>query len=527
MNIFHQKRLVGVISLGLIIVISTLIFSNNITKSASEFQFRSYRDGSEALVLGKIFADLEKISTNQANLGFIEKDKITKNANVLASYMRIDHPNILVPVDINDPNWVHGFGVSTSVFLLARAQVAKLGYAENELKSGQKIRFSNGETRIITKIEVNDAFIQVYYSGVKIPFTQLTFPSQIKILDKSNYVFDEYKSQYGLQGIFFSWRYKHSYFFSTVYSLQFLCAALTAMVLILLCREYGLVFGRAFGVIFVVSVLESPWIVSIARNLYWVPFLWFFPALITMWIYRYSKDSKKIAFLYILFFLAIFLKSLAGYEYLSSIVLFSLSIFFVDPFCPIPKYSITSTIKIIGVLFVLSVLGFSAALLFHGSIRSDSIINGIKNIFQSEAIKYTQLSKVVGNISLGMDMTLWDVLKKYIAHWESPVILRLNNSFVFLTLIIFTCISIAVQYLISDSLRHRDLALVIFMSLPPLSWLILMKGHSVIHTHLNYVLWNFGFLPTIIFVAWRGLILLITNHQRIFSYQILLKEKKY
>ncbi|AUH71021.1 hypothetical protein [Legionella sainthelensi] len=516
MNIFHQKGLVGFIGLGLMILISTLIFSNNITKSASEFQFRSYRDGSEALVLGKIFADLENISTNQANLGFIEKDKITKNANVLANYMRIDYPNSLIPVDINDLNWSHGFGISAPIFLLARAEIAKLGYAENELKTGQKVHFSNGETRTITKIEVKNSFIQVYYSGAKIDFAQLKFPSQIKILDASNYVFDEYKSQYGLQGIFFSWFYKHFYFFSTVYSLQFLCAALTAIVLVLLCREYGFVFGKAFGVIFLISVLESPWIVSIARNLYWVPFLWFFPSLITMRIYRKSPDSKK-SVLYILFLTAIFLKSLTGYEYLSSIVLFSLAIFFVDPFYPIPKYDVKVTIKIISVLFVLSILGFGLALLFHGSIRSDSIVNGVKNIFQSEAIKYTQLSKVVGNISLGMDMTLWDVLKKYIVHWESPVILRLNNPFVFVTLIIFTCLSILLQYLISDRFRHRDFALVVFMALPPLSWLILMKGHSVIHTHLNYVLWNFGFLPTIIFVIWRGLWLLITKYQKVFS----------
>ncbi len=527
MNIFHQKGLVGFICLGLMIFISTLIFSNNITKSVSEFQFRSYRDGSEALVLGKIFADLENIPTNQANLGFIEKDKITKNANVLANYMRIDYPNILIPVDINDLNWSHGFGISAPVFLLARAETAKLGYAENELKNGQKIHFSNGETRTITKIEVKNAFIQVYYSGTKIDFARLTYPSKIKILDASNYVFDEYKSQYGFQGIFFSWLHKHFYFFSTVYSLQFLCAALTAIVLVLLCREYGFVFGRAFGVIFLISVLESPWIVSIARNLYWVPFLWFFPSLITMWIYRNSTNSKTGIFLYILFFLAIFLKSLAGYEYLSSIVLFSLVIFFVDPFCPMPKYDVKSSIKIIAVLFALSVLGFGFALLFHGSIRGDSIVNGVKNIFQSEAIKYTQLGKVVGNIALGMDVALWDVLEKYIVHWENPVILRLNNPFVFVTLIIFTCISISVQYLISDRLRRRDLALVVFMALPPLSWLILMKGHSVIHTHLNYVLWSFGFLPAIIFVIWRSLFLLTTRYQKIFSCNMLLKEKQY
>jgi hypothetical protein len=274
------------------VLLSTLVFSNNIIKSASEFQFRTFRDGSEALVLGRIFADVEGIQTDRANLGFIEKNIITKNADVLAVYNRLDVPNAVMPYDLNDKNWSHGNGTFDAVFLLQRTDVAKLGYASNELAVGQKIRFSNGEIRVITKVALYNLYLQVYYSGAKLEGAQFGYPNLIEVMDSKNYVFDGYKSQYGLQGVVFSYIYRHIAFFETVGALQFLNAALFAVVLVLLCREYKITFENHFGLVFLISMLGSPWIVSFARNLYWVPFLWFLPALIVMWLYR-SKLSNS------------------------------------------------------------------------------------------------------------------------------------------------------------------------------------------------------------------------------------------
>ena len=131
--------------------------------------------------MGKIFADAEGIRTGRINLGFIEKDKITKSADVLGVYERLNFMNSLIPKDINDANWKHGIATFDSVFILARANVAQLGYASNELLLGQQLTFSNGEARSVTKIEFNEKYLYINYSGERLDGDIVGYPSAIKI----------------------------------------------------------------------------------------------------------------------------------------------------------------------------------------------------------------------------------------------------------------------------------------------------------------------------------------------------------
>jgi hypothetical protein len=507
-----RHKLYGFGWYAILILFTSFVFSTNAIKSASEFQFRTYRDGSEALVLGKIFADMEGIPTGRPNLGFIEKSIVTKSADVLATYKRVNYPNAVVPEDLNDQQWRHGISTFDAAFLLPRANVAKLGYATNELAPEQKIRFANGDVRTVTKVTYDERYLQVYYSGEKLESAKIGFPHPIDVLGEQNYVFDAYQSQYGLQGIVFSWIHRNIGFFATFERMQFLAASLCAAVLVLLCREYRIAFSNHFGFVFFISMITSPWIIAVARNLYWVPVLWFLPALTAMWIYRSPENSRVRKLLYFLFFVAIFLKCLTGYEYLSSIVIFSLSIFLIDPFLPTPRYRRSSTIKVVLFLSALSVAGFVIALLMHASIRADSIAEGLRFTLQQDAVKYTSIAANGGNGGAA-NVPLFDLLKTYIFDWHTPVVFWINHQLVFPALVAFAFLSIVFQYLTSDIARHRDAALIIVMLLAPLSWLILMRGHSVIHVHLNYVLWYFGFIPSLLFVTARG-VLLCWHHVR-------------
>ena len=76
--------------------------------------------------------------------------------------------------------------------------------------------------------------------------------------------------------------------------------------------------------------------------------------------------------------------------------------------------------------------------------------------------------------------------------------------YLYLTML-FLVMSILVFYRrdekISANQRQRNIALVFatwFSILAPLSWYVIFKGHSFIHTHMNYILWQmpytfFGF----------------------------------
>lgn len=503
MKIFHKNRFSRFVWYFSLIFIVTLIFANNLTHSSSEFQFRTYRDGSEALVLGKIFADFKGIQTDRANLGFVEKEKITKSADVLAVYKRVNNPNAVTLENLNDSNWSNGIGLFAPVFLLPLADVAKLGYASNEFLLGQRVKFSNGEVRNIIKVEKNNGYLQVYYSGEMLKGGVVGYPKPIELMD-SNYVFDPYKSQFGLQGCVLSWVYSHIPMLAKVERMQFLLAALCAFVLVLLSREYQLSLSHGFGIVFLISVIASPWIVSMARSLYWVPFLWFLPALVVMWLYRFYSQPNIRKLMYFLYFLVVLLKSLSGYEYLSTIVLFSLAIFLIDPFLVVRRHRVVDTINIVMVLFVLSLAAFSVALLAQSYIRADTVAQGLEVTLHGDAIKYTRLTEVFGGVSRGTDTPLLNVMQKYVFNWTTPVIFGYENNLFFPVLIILAVVSIAFQYFIADVARYRDSALVFIMLLAPISWLVVMKGHSVIHVHLNYVLWYFGFIPALIFVVLRG-----------------------
>ena len=50
--------------------------------------------------------------------------------------------------------------------------------------------------------------------------------------------------------------------------------------------------------------------------------------------------------------------------------------------------------------------------------------------------------------------------------------------------------------------------LLLFAFLTSISWFVLGKAHSYIHTHLNFVMWYFGFVQLILYIpikaVWDG-----------------------
>lgn len=505
-EISTSRKQAWALAYSLAAVFATLVFYLNICGTATELQFRTFRDGSEALVLGKVAADIAHIDTDRANLGFIEKDFISRSSDVLAVYKRLNDRNAVVPENLTDQNWTNGVSKFDAIFLLPRTAVATLGYAGNELLAGQKIRFANGEERTVVKAEPNDKYILVYYSGTALDGNSIGFPHRIDVageVERARYVFEPYKAQYGLQGLLYSWTYQSAGHLASVDFLQLLTAALFAITLALLCYEYTLSLSAWFGVALFVSMVGSPWVVSVVRNLYWVAFLWILPALSSLWIYRHNGGIAKRVLLFAAFFLSIFLKSLCGYEYLPTIVIFSLAIFAIAPFAPNPKYDFSTSMRFMAGLFALSIAAFLCALLLHASIRAPSLIEGLELTYKIDAFKYSPLS-AIANKAMGLEKSLGDVIVEYVFRWPTPVLFDIAGKFVFPALIAAALISVVCQYAIKDPNRKRDSALLVATMLAPCSWFLLMKGHSAIHTHLNYVLWYIGFIPALLFVTARG-----------------------
>lgn len=493
-------------------VFLAVVFQFNILKTSSELQFKTYRDGSEALVLGKIFSDAHGIDTYNSNMGFIEKASNTKGSDVLSVYERIDHPKGITPLRLTDTNWTNGFSNHDKTFIIQIANTALRGYASNELLKGQKLIFPDGQAREVVELMQTGNFLNVSYSGKRVYGIEAQDPYIINVIDTRQYAYSPYPQQFGIQAIVLSWIYRHIPFINTVFALQFLMAAALAAVITLLIREFSISISAMFAGVFFLSMIGSPWIVAVARNLYWASFLWFLPAVAVMMAYRTAPGTRNRLLTMAFYCFSIFLKCLAGYEYISTIIIFSLSVFLIDPFKEKPRYGFKESMKTAFKLGCLAILGFLFAILVHSFNRADTIAEGLSQTLGWDALKYSALGSMTGTNS-GPDIPLSFVLSEYINEWKTPVLFWFGDDGFFRTMLYLAAISLAAQLYAKDSNFKRDTALLTVTALAPLSWFILVQKHSAIHVHLNYVLWYIGFVPALIFVILRGYILIVCSLQ--------------
>ncbi len=480
--------------------ICVLAFWLNAFKTSSEFQFRTYRDGSEALVLGKVFADAVALPTGKVNLGFVEHGPPTKGPNVIAVYSKIDNPHAVVAANVTDENWEAGVSRIHPRLILTRASSGRIGYAPNDLGPSQILTFPNGDKRAVLAVSADPDYITVDFEGDIIEGKDVGYPRAISIDPEAPFTFDPYFSQFGIQGDFFSALYRYVPGIDSVTSMQLVAATLFTIVILCLANEFGRSISPSLGVIFLISMIASPWVVAKAQDLYWLPVLWILPALVAMWLYRRSLPIWAGLTLY---FFAILLKSLAGYEYLTTIVLFSMVVFIADAFLPSPRFGRRASIAMVFGLGVVSLIGFSVAVLLHGYIRAGTIAEGVRLTLINDGLKFNQLSSVAQVPSRGLDPSLLEVTYKYVFEWPTPVLFWWAQPYGLPALAACSILALICQFVARMEYRWRDTAILLSMTAASLSWIVLMKGHSTIHVHLNYVLWYFGAVPAMVFVIWR------------------------
>ncbi len=296
-----------------------------------------------------------------------------------------------------------------------------------------------------------------------------------------------YKSQFGLQGLVFA---KISPFLDySLYKLHFLSSVLLAVCLISLYCLYGRILPHLslfpYFCIFVSTI--SPWTSAIARNLYWVPFTWVLPSVIALLIYKVKHTFVAILLLVVLS-TSVLIKSLCGYEFLSFVILLSIT--------PLVYIIFTQAegrkrvIRLVAFIVLFELIGFVIALCIHAECRSGSILEGLKAIWELDVKRRTfgeaELFNTVYSDSL--NSSVFQVVWKYIGFGP------------YLFLIALSCLAMFLAYKKTHGLLLRNIfILTALYLLPPLSWYVLAKAHSYIHTHINFVLMDFGFVPCLLF----------------------------
>jgi hypothetical protein len=357
--------------------------------------------------------------------------------------------------------------------------------------------------------------------------------------------FIDYKSQFGLQLYLFS--FLSETFHWDVHLLQSFSALLMSLIVafffVAIRREFSLI--HAF--FFCIPLIFSPWVVIFARNLYWVEATWFLPAVITFFFGKSSFTSANAALtMGVALFVAFLVKFLCGYEYLTTIAL--------SACVPLAYYTVQYRFGVKRGLLQLMTCGISMSLAFlvalslHArllSTDSDTPFNDIVLVakkrlstqntpslaFLKEACKDERNPEECQNIieqSLMSNRFL--VTAKYFAMphfipwidratWnpsdkaalkevrDNPTLKSIQSaisrisfqSAFFLasiaasivTFLLFNFFVCRAAYKRMDSLS----AGLLMSLLAPLSWFFLVKGHSYIHYHMNYVLWYLLYVP--------------------------------
>ncbi|MBQ0727309.1 MAG: hypothetical protein KBT77_08165 [Thalassolituus oleivorans] len=335
--------------------------------------------------------------------------------------------------------------------------------------------------------------------------------------DTPDSAFETYKQSAGLQGIFY-------YSTDNIFSLagiknekrlmanKLITSALLAFLIVLFLSITASQIGYTAAITTLVFLTASQWLVVFSNNLYWMFFLTLAPVVYSTY-FLHTQNTRSVSFklLYLGLFSIILIKSLAGYEYITTILIASVTplVFFSV------KYKWTARNFLIRFFYsgLAGLLGFFVAIAIHLgqlTIRLGSLDNAYELLLYTVAKRTHGQPEVVDEVyRQSLESSISEVILKY---WNG-VAFDLNSLFgnggtiSFNWIIIFiVCLMIYGSitsffrtYHQNQMRQHWALTITFFFSLlAPISWYVLAKGHSYIHTHLNHVLW---YVPTLLWGA--------------------------
>jgi uncharacterized membrane protein YqaE (UPF0057 family) len=323
-------------------------------------------------------------------------------------------------------------------------------------------------------------------------------------------IFVPYVTQFGLQEIAYS-ALARGFALTRLEQLQLAPSLLTAACIALLFMCYRRIYNLTFAVLFVACLAFSPYFLTMARNLYWSPFLFFLPSIAATWAYLDPRPSRRWFYLAMVA-VAMALKSLSNYEYITTVTVLACSVFLVAPLFRKDEPSGPQ----FGWAFAVGmacVVGFLMAFLIHAGTRGDTLLMGIENIYIEDIARRTYGDPSLydpAELQASLRASPLDVLKIYLFEYPGKREMIVPGK-LFLGMIGLSVFGLIYQAITTHQYFVRNLMMFTVSLAAPMSWFILAKGHSYTQTHINFVLWYLGFMPALIYVASSSLRITISD----------------
>lgn len=335
-----------------------------------------------------------------------------------------------------------------------------------------------------------------------------------------NYSFENYStynSQPGGQGMIFSLLDKLIPISSTAkfWLFYILTSLLTAIALTLIIVWFYGDFGGLAALFVLGSAVLSQWLTVFGRNLWWSTWAFYIPMIAVLYFLKRYKDSTNRHFIWfsVLIFISISIKCfINGYEYMTTTL-----VMMVVPFVYYGiidkwnrnqwvKYSI-STCLVSGIAIFLSLI----LLCFQIGAVKGGFMDGIDHVFYSigkrthgEAENFPQIyaaslnAGTIGVIITYINGIFFD-FNNYIKIEDSFIskyLFKVRYSYLIVMFIVMSIITFIRTNHMTETSQQQGIALIgatWFSLLAPLSWFVIFKGHSYIHTHMSYLLWQMPF----------------------------------
>lgn len=464
--------------------------------------FSGFQLDSESLVTDVIYAEkMGKYYTDISGFGLGKYYDLNGRLNVQgASYL-------------TDDNWLNGYSRTINA-IIVNSNV----YSKKVAVVGNQIEFSNGDVEKIVEIFDDDSNIIIHLKGEDVSYEKNGALNEASFLDENGEqlhknLISAYNSQYGLQGKFF--RYLAHYMGVT--SLKLSCSVMTAFVFAIIVILISTKYNNILGGCFLVTFWLSPWIVNFARNLYWVEFTWFIPMVIGLFCSWKILDRKCRIVSYILAFIAILCKSLCGYEYITAVMMGLIAFLLVDFIRAVVEKNRALaflTLRTIIIIGTVALLGFLAAICIHAQLRGNgNLIEGIKTIYERDVLRRTAGADLNNFNPVYWDSfnaSIWQVYCQYF-HFSTEVITGITGNLFSILCIVPLCI-LGIEA--RKKLNVELLAMYVVFFLLSISWFILAKSHSYIHTTMNYVLWYFGFIQICFYIIVNKVVSVFNNVEK-------------
>ena len=330
--------------------------------------------------------------------------------------------------------------------------------------------------------------------------------------------FSPYMSQPGGQGIIFSLFDKFIPLSPQIklWSFYVLTALLSAIALTAIINRFYEEFGGWVAIFVVGSVVLSQWLTVFGKNLWWSLWAFYLPMIVVMYLLKRHRVPLNRQFIMfgILIFVAVSIKCfINGYEYITTTL-----VMMVTPciyYAILDKWSRYQCVKWTlaavcgsGVAIFLSLI----MLCFQIGAAKDGFMDGVGHVVWSFGKRtYANPESFPPVYAASLEAGTIGVVITYVngIFFDLNNYLSFTNSFVsnFLLkvryaylIVLFIAMSTLLFWQSKKTMpeRHQHYIALIwttwFSILAPLSWYVIFKAHSYIHTHMSFLLWQMPFI---------------------------------